>query len=690
MGDETAPDTLVAQVSPNTTFQVPGFELKGVLGKGGMGIVHRAWQERLKRWVALKCLPPSLAQDADRLRLFRQEAQLAAQFTEHGILPVYDVLESGNTLVLVLPLIEGCDLGHIIKQRRALSEGKEVRDPHPWATMSQADYFAQLLPIFDKLLDALVQLHAAGILHRDLKPNNILLDRKGNCWLSDFGLARFSRNDANSQPGQGVGTPGFMSPEQWEGVEDIDARTDVFGMGVTLYYSLMLDLPFAKSRISPATPEPEISKISGQFWPPNLDLVILKAIQPDRRVRYQSAAELRNDWQRVRQGLLPQKAPVTAKRRIMNLARRRAAQGVAVVAVLLVILLATLLFRPAPRIVRTVHLETEPAGARVALIPLSTEDGTPQFAQALQPKDPTPVTIQGVPPGEYLVVVAIEDYGFHEVYRIVPSPGEESPFTSTKRFPHTTFSEREDKSIDLPSIEIPKLDIKDGMAFVQGGEFIMGNEKFGPAAAPPHPRRLEPFYLDKFEVTVAQYRKVRKSLPEKMKKLKPKMDEAIRWINFDEAVACAEGLGKRLPTEAEYEFAATNAGNNQFPWGDDPARITSWTFGPVGVPDYDRALTCTSLGGLYSNVAEWTSSWQAPYPAAEWPNDLITACRENRIVRGGPYCVIQGDAQPQGGDKNDFWDARYRQGIARNQAFAGLGFRCARSFKPSIPPAKAK
>jgi formylglycine-generating enzyme required for sulfatase activity len=213
----------------------------------------------------------------------------------------------------------------------------------------------------------------------------------------------------------------------------------------------------------------------------------------------------------------------------------------------------------------------------------------------------------------------------------------------------------------------------------------MGNEEYGPTFVPLHVRSVEPFYLDKTEVTVARYREVRKGLPERLAGLSPGDDEAVRFVTFDEAVRCAEEMGKRLPDEAEYEFAATNAGKNRFPWGDDFDRIKSWTYGPVGIPAYDRALANREVCGLYSNVAEWTSSWHAPYPGTEWSPYFAAHFREQRVVRGGPFSVVRGDADPRGRDANELWDARTRQGIDRDKAHAGLGFRCARSFKPRFP-----
>src|SRR5262249_13699997 len=154
---------------------------------------------------------------------------------------------------LVLPFIDGCDLHKILVQRRKLRDGEPVADPHPVALKGERDFVAWALPFFDKALDALVHLHEAGVLHRDLKPSNILVDQKGTGWLADFGLARPSRSGNRLEPPQAVGTRGYMSPEQWE-ADEVDERTDVFAMGVTLYEALTLDLPYGKRRVTEATP----------------------------------------------------------------------------------------------------------------------------------------------------------------------------------------------------------------------------------------------------------------------------------------------------------------------------------------------------------------------------------------------------------------------------------------------------
>src|SRR5262249_41951894 len=145
--------------------------------------------------------------------------------------------------------------------------------------------------------------------------------------------------------------------------------------------------------------------------------------------------------------------------------------------------------------------------------------------------------------------------------------------------------------------------------------------QWGPVFAPRHQRSVASFYLDKTEVTVEKYREALKAIPKELRKLSPEGDEAVRFVTFDEAAHCAEELGKRLPDEVEYEYAATNGGKNRFPWGEELSKITSWAFGRVGFPAYDRALGNPAVCGLYSNVAEWTNSPNAPYPGVKWQED---------------------------------------------------------------------
>jgi hypothetical protein len=696
--DSAAAAGRAGRVPPGLS-QLEGFENISEVAAGGMGIVYRAWQARLKRWVALKCLPPEFAEDPDRLRRFRQEAVLAAGLTEPGIVQVYDVLEHNGAPILVLPFIDGCDLNKIVSQRRLLRDGKDVPDPQPLAKKTDRDYAAGMLPFFDRVLDALVGLHGAGVLHRDLKPSNILVDRNGNGWLTDFGLARLDRPDSTAHQRQVMGTRGFMSPEQWEGDEGLDARTDVFAMGVTIFETLTLELPYGKSRITAATPPATLPKARQSLLPQNLDLVLQKAIHPDWNQRYQTAADLRDDWQRVRKGLLPKKVLIGTKRRVVHVAGQRAVLAGAAVAVMLAVVIAYLLMPPS-KVVRTVVVTTEPPGAKIALLPLDDVNGRPQFDRAIEPKEKTPVKISGVPPGDYLVVAEVPGHGFHEVFRRVPAPGEsdkvfgsqdsagresdrpsDDPPVKIYGFPHLAHDVREGEIV-LPPVIIPATDGGKGMTLIAGAEFTMGDPELK-LAAPPHRRRVESFYLDTTEVTVAQFRSIRKKLPEQLTDLSPHDEEPVRFIDFNQAVRYAEQVGKRLPDEAEYEFAATNGGVTRFPWGDAPPPAKDWTIGAVGSPAYDRSSA--GVCGLFSNVVEWTSSWHAPYPGVTWPPDMLAKLHNQRIVRGGKYWVAQGKPVPPKREK--IGDARYRYGVEIEEADPGIGFRCARSVKPRFPGA---
>jgi serine/threonine protein kinase len=324
------------------------YEIVGEIARGGMGVVYKAWEQSMKRWVALKCLPLSLAGDSLYLRLLRQEAVMAGRLTEHATLPVYRILEIDGSTVLVMPYIDGCDLRKIISDRRAVrqstvspgdgvgmlgtvltresSEG-ETRtihgavaddtgqdlpsgDMHTWALLHDHDYLEKVFALFDRILDALVGLQRAGVLHRDVKPSNILVGKNGSTWLTDFGLSYFSNCSGDAVIAQGVGTPGYMSPEQWHGEAEINAQTDVFGMGVTLYHALTLELPYGKSKIFPETPSPLPPRRHQHLLPASVNPVALKAIECDRKRRYATAADLQEDWQRIRKGLLPRIAQV--------------------------------------------------------------------------------------------------------------------------------------------------------------------------------------------------------------------------------------------------------------------------------------------------------------------------------------------------------------------------------------------
>jgi serine/threonine-protein kinase len=197
------------------------------IGRGGMGVVYRATDRKLRREVAIKVLPPELAYRDDVKQRFLREAQTAAQLSHPHIVPIYAVEERDGLVCFVMALVEGESLATRISRERRLPV-EDVRD------------------ILHGVGDALGFAHARGIVHRDVKPDNILLDRaSGRPMVTDFGIARAAEGDARlTVTGIAVGTPAYMSPEQAMGEKDIDGRSDLYSLAVVGYQMLSGELPF--------------------------------------------------------------------------------------------------------------------------------------------------------------------------------------------------------------------------------------------------------------------------------------------------------------------------------------------------------------------------------------------------------------------------------------------------------------
>ena len=258
------------------------YEIAEEIGRGGMGVVFRARDVRLRRAVAIKLLPPELAFRQEIRSRFLREAQTAAQLSHPNVVPIYSVDEVDGLVFFVMALIEGESLASQIKRERRLS----------------VDFTRRVLR---DVADALAYAHARSIIHRDIKPDNILLDRMtGRTVVSDFGIARAAEGDSRlTVTGIAVGTPAYMSPEQAMGEREIDGRSDLYSLGVVGYHMLTGELPFSATN----TPSMLMKHISDHARPiremrpdipPGLERGIERAMEKQPERRWRDAAAFRD------------------------------------------------------------------------------------------------------------------------------------------------------------------------------------------------------------------------------------------------------------------------------------------------------------------------------------------------------------------------------------------------------------
>jgi serine/threonine protein kinase/Tfp pilus assembly protein PilF len=327
------------------------------LGKGGMGKVYRVLDKELKEEVALKLIKPEIASDKKILERFSNELKLARKISHKNVGRMYELMEEKGTRYITMEYVPGEDLKRLIRKIGQLGAG-------------------QAIPIAKQICNGLGEAHRLGVVHRDLKPQNVMVDEEGNARILDFGIARAIKGKGITDAGVMVGTPEYMSPEQAE-VKEVDQRSDIYSLGVILYEMVTGRVPFEGETplgiaMKHKSEMPENPIVLNAQLPEDLSRVILKCMEKDKDKRYQSSEDVRSELIKIEKGIpttervVGKKKPLTSREITVTLGLKKLLiPALVVIAVAVIGVIAWLLF------IKKEAISPSPSRPSIAVLPFA-------------------------------------------------------------------------------------------------------------------------------------------------------------------------------------------------------------------------------------------------------------------------------------------------------------------------------
>jgi len=591
------------------------FQLMARVGKGGFGEVWRAWDPELRRLVAIKILFRDKTA-LEHIDLARHEAKVAAQLIHPNIVRMYAFEDTEDCAYTVSEYIDGLNLRQVLKQSR----------------MNQIE----AARICSQIAQALHQAHQCGIVHRDVKPANVMLDPSGNAKLTDFGVAHWASAEQTLRLRKDVvGSANYMSPEQARG-SDVSPQSDVYALGVLLYEAVTGKLPFkgpAKQILvahqyndppAPRKVNPAVSR--------DLETVCLKALEKDPEQRYQTARQFAEDLEAITKGEPVNARPVRWLERKWRAIRRKPYSTMAVVgsvtmgvAGAVLALQASVMhddgklavqFDGTPGATYVVH----PIDPKTGLLEALAPDGSTSRRTALYTARADRKCKVRMAPGFYSVV------GWHdgnkiEVFRTVPEDATQIPWARRYR----RFQYVAEDTIEWPEIMVGSCPFERDFVLIPGYQLEYGNEEDGSK----HQRSVGPLWVYTREFSIADFRVIYGMLHPRHKGMKEfdspqaaRYDEAMNWAEFSRA---------RLPTEHEFEYIARL---KQMVQQRDFATLES--VAASGKISLDELLyRLRKIEGIDDGAAEWVMGSPGAYwvfagnePPQQWSPDY-------RVLKGG-------------------------------------------------------